>query len=61
MRWGAVGPRLDVRFRFAEDAENHVEPRMSAFASDQLLNDVASARSSRRSSASPCQSGGGAS
>ena len=38
---------FDVRFRFAEDDEDHFEPRMRAFASDQLLNDAASALASR--------------
>ena len=48
---------VDVRFRFTEDDEDHFEPRMRTFASDQLLNDAASALSSRRSSSSLCHSG----
>ncbi len=52
---------LDVRLRRLEDDEDHFEPRMRAFASDQWLNDAASALSSRRSSSSLCHSGAGVS
>lgn len=33
----------DIRFRFSDDDEDHFEPRMRAFASDQPLNDAPSA------------------
>ena len=47
----------DVGFRLAAKNQDHFEPRIRAFASDQEVSDSASALDSRRSSSSLCQLG----
>ncbi len=50
----------DVGFRLAAKNQDHFEPRIRAFASDQGVKDSAFALASRASSSSLCHSGTGA-